>query len=126
MANATHLDIAASNDDAVGGARRRSPWRWLVLALVTLLLLLTLFPFFLAVVNAVKSAADYALGGPLSIPSAADFSSLVRFWNLADFSRKLLNSAIISIAVAIFGVLISLLNAYAIGIGRVKARGCSW
>ena len=99
---------------------RRSPFRWLVLLLVTLMLLLTLFPFLLAVVNAIKSGVDYARNGPLSIPTSVDFGALAYFWNLSDFGRKLVNSTIISLAVSVLGVLISLLNAYAIGIGRVK------
>ncbi|MEO8683664.1 MAG: carbohydrate ABC transporter permease [Devosia sp.] len=99
---------------------RRSPFRWLVLVLVSFMLLLTLFPFLLAVLNSIKSGVDYARNGPLSIPTSIDFSALTYFWNLSDFGRKLGNSIIISLAVAVFGVLISLLNAYAIGIGRVK------
>ena len=99
---------------------RRSPFRWLVLLLVTLMLLLTLFPFLLAVVNAIKSGVDYARNGPLSIPTSVDFGALAYFWNLSDFGRKLVNSTLISLAVSVLGVLISLLNAYAIGIGRVK------
>jgi ABC-type glycerol-3-phosphate transport system permease component len=39
-----------------------------------------------------------------------------------DFSRKLLNSLIVSGIVAVLGVLLSVLNAYALGIGRVKGR----
>ena len=99
---------------------RRSPLRWLVLGLLTALLLLVLFPFFLAVSNAVKSSVDYATNGPLALPNGFDFTALKKFWDVADFSRKLLNSAIVSLVVAALGVLISLLNAYAIGIGKVR------
>jgi raffinose/stachyose/melibiose transport system permease protein len=99
---------------------RRGAGRWVVLAILTLLLLLTLFPFFLAVSNALKSTVDYASSGPLSLPKAIDFTAITQFWVLADYSRKLLNSVIISLIVAVVGVLISLLNAYAIGIGKVR------
>jgi raffinose/stachyose/melibiose transport system permease protein len=109
-----------SKADAVHDHRRRGVGRWVVLAILTLLLLLVLFPFFLALSNSVKSGVDYAMSGPLSLPSAIDFTALKKFWDVADFSRKLLNSAIISLVVAVFGVLISLLNAYAIGIGKVR------
>ena len=119
MADAT-LNLGDTASPAAHDHRRRGVGRWLVLAILTILLLLVLFPFFLALSNSVKSSVDYAVNGPLSLPKALDFAALIKFWNLADFSRKLLNSAIISLAVAIVGVTISLLNAYAIGIGKVR------
>ncbi|MEO5807438.1 carbohydrate ABC transporter permease [Devosia sp.] len=119
-ATLTTAPAASGTDDTDYNRPRRSPFRWLVLLLVTFMLLLTLFPFLLAIVNAIKSGVDYARNGPLSIPTSLDFSALVYFWNLSDFGRKLANSTIISLAVSLLGVLISLLNAYAIGIGRVK------
>ena len=91
-----------------------------MLAILVVLLLGTLFPFFLALINAVKTGADYAVGGPLALPSTIDLGSLGKFWDLSDFTRKLANSVIISACVAVFGVLLSLLNAYAIGIGKVR------
>ncbi len=100
--------------------RRRGPVRWLVLAILIVLLLGTLFPFFLALINAVKTGIDYATGGPLSIPRTIDWSALQKFWTVSDFTRKLANSVIISACVAVFGVALSLFNAYAIGIGRVR------
>ena len=100
--------------------RRRSPFRWVVLAILIVFLLLTLFPFFLALINAIKASADYALGGPLALPASIDLAALRRFWVLSDFGLKLWNSALISAMVAVFGVLISLFNAYAIGIGKVR------
>jgi raffinose/stachyose/melibiose transport system permease protein len=113
-------DSAARSTASRGRGKRRSPFRWAVLALVIVLILGTLFPFFLALINAVKSGVDYAQNGPLSIPTTIDLSALIKFWDLSDFTRKLVNSVAISAAVAVFGVLLSLLNAFAIGIGRVK------
>ncbi|MBW8786535.1 MAG: carbohydrate ABC transporter permease [Rhizobium leguminosarum] len=98
---------------------RRDPMRWVVLAILILLLAFTLFPFFLALLNAVKASAEYAVGGPLSIPRSIDLTAIEKFWTVSDFSRKLLNSVVISLAVSVLGVLISLFNAYAIGVGKV-------
>ncbi|HVY21150.1 MAG TPA: carbohydrate ABC transporter permease [Bauldia sp.] len=53
------------------------------------------------------------------IPHPIDLTGLQTFWNEVDFSRKLTNSILVSACVAVFGVLLSLLNAYAIGIGRL-------
>ncbi|ANL37674.1 MULTISPECIES: carbohydrate ABC transporter permease [Rhizobium] len=103
---------------AADGARR-DPMRWVVLAILILLLAFTLFPFFLALLNAFKASAEYAVGGPLSIPRSIDLTAIKKFWTVSDFSRKLLNSVVISLAVSVLGVLISLFNAYAIGVGKV-------
>ena len=122
MADAV-LDIAdrsASKTAAVHGRRQRGVGRWLVLGVVVLGLLATLFPFFLAIINAIKTSAEYASTGPLALPRSIDLVQLQKYWDLSDFGRKLLNSAIISGCVAVFGVILSTLNAYAIGIGKVR------
>jgi raffinose/stachyose/melibiose transport system permease protein len=122
MADAV-LDIAgrsASKTAAVHGRRHRGVGRWVVLGVVVLGLLATLFPFFLTIINAIKTSAEYAASGPLALPRGIDLVQLQKYWDLSDFGRKLLNSAIISGCVAVFGVILSTLNAYAIGIGRVR------
>jgi raffinose/stachyose/melibiose transport system permease protein len=96
--------------------------RWWVLAALIVILILFLSPFVLAFTNAIKSADDYNTYGPLGIPHSFDIGALRDFWNNVDFTRKLINSALISGFVAVLGVLLSLLNAYAIGIGRVKGN----
>ena len=122
MADAV-LDIAdrsASKTAPVHSRRHRGVGRWLVLGVVVLGLLATLFPFFLAIINAIKTSAEYASTGPLALPRSIDLVQLQKYWDLSDFGRKLLNSAIISGCVAVFGVILSTLNAYAIGIGKVR------
>ena len=98
----------------------RSPMRWVVLIILLVLLVVTLFPFFIALLNAFKPGPDYVRGGPLSIPTYLQVDSILKFWRDADYSRKLFNSTLISATVSIIAVGISLLNAYALGIGRVK------
>jgi raffinose/stachyose/melibiose transport system permease protein len=84
--------------------------------------LLMVAPFALVAVNAVKTSGDYAAHGPLAWPRGLSLDNLKSFWNLVDFGQVLLNSVLISGAVAILAVLLSVLNAYALGIGRVKGR----
>lgn len=122
MANAVLgvADAPAKKLVAAHGRKQRGIGRWFVLGLVVLGLLATLFPFFLTVINTIKSSAEYAANGPLALPRGIDLVQLQKFWDLSDFSRKLLNSAIISGCVAVFGVILSTLNAYAIGIGKVR------
>ncbi|WP_430786219.1 carbohydrate ABC transporter permease [Actinoplanes sp. G11-F43] len=102
--------------------RHRNPVRFFVLAGLLVLLLLMIGPMLAVAVNAVKSPAEYAANGPLSIPSTLYWDGIVDFWNRVDFGQKLWNSFITSLTVAVLGVVISILNAYALGIGRVKGR----
>jgi len=96
--------------------------RWVILALALLVALLMMIPFVIMLLNAFKSPAEYAANGPVSLPSSLYFDGLVNFWNRVNFPEKLVNSIWISGAVAIAATLVSLLNAYALGIGRVRGR----
>jgi raffinose/stachyose/melibiose transport system permease protein len=102
--------------------RHRNPGRFFVLTGLLVLLLLLVGPLLVVAVNAVKSPADYAGSGPLSIPTSLYWDGIVDFWNRVNFGQKLWNSFITSLLVAVLGVLLSVLNAYALGIGRVKGR----
>ena len=102
--------------------KHRNPFRFFVLAGLLVLLLLLVGPLLVVAINAVKSPAEYAGSGPLSIPAGLYWDGIVDFWNRVDFGQKLWNSFITSIVVAVLGVVLSILNAYALGIGRVKGR----
>jgi raffinose/stachyose/melibiose transport system permease protein len=103
-------------------AARRTPTSYAVVAVLTALVLLVLAPFLVVVLNAFKAPADFAAHGPLGWPHSLHIKTVVNFWNSSDFGAKLLNSFEISLAVAVLGVLVSLFNAYALGIGRVRGR----
>jgi raffinose/stachyose/melibiose transport system permease protein len=113
---------AATSEPSREAMYERGPGRYFVLTLLIVAALLTLFPFFLAAINAVKSPVDYGAHGPLALPHSFDLTALQVFWREVNFGEKLFNSVLISAAVAVFGVAISLLNAYALGIGRVRGR----
>jgi raffinose/stachyose/melibiose transport system permease protein len=102
--------------------KHRNPTRWVVLGALHVLLLLLIGPLLVIAVNAVKSPADYAANGPLSIPGSLYWDGIVDFWNRVNFGQKLWNSFVTSLAVAVLGVVLSILNAYALGIGRVRGR----
>ena len=101
---------------------QRNPFRYPVLLVLVVALALTLGPILVIVVNAVKSPTDYAAGGPLSWPGELYFDGIVDFWQRVDFTRKLWNSFFVSIVVSVLAVVLSVLNAYALGIGRVRGR----
>ncbi|GIF49435.1 raffinose/stachyose/melibiose transport system permease protein [Asanoa ferruginea] len=96
--------------------------RWLVLTLITLAALVMLVPFVFMLLNAFKSPADYSNGGPLSWPSEFYTKGLSTYWTTVNFPLKFWNSFLIAGSVAVLGVAVSVLNAYALGIGRVRGR----
>ncbi|MEU1304057.1 carbohydrate ABC transporter permease [Streptomyces shenzhenensis] len=96
--------------------------RYPVLIALCVAALFMVVPFVIVAVNAVKSPAEYSRHGPLSLPDGLYLDGLRDFWQRVDFGRKLLNSVLISGSVAVLAVVVSVLNAYAIGIGRVKGR----
>jgi raffinose/stachyose/melibiose transport system permease protein len=101
----------------------RKNWTdWLVLVGIILGAALVIAPFLLILVNSFKSPTDYSTNGPLSLPTSIYTDGIAAFWDRVNFPLKLGNSILISGLVAIFAVLVSVFNAYAIGIGRVKGR----
>ncbi|HEX6354072.1 carbohydrate ABC transporter permease [Actinophytocola sp.] len=94
----------------------------LVTGLLVVLAVVTLLPFVLIVLNAIKSPDDYTTRGPLGLPSQVYLRGIVDFWERVDFGEKLFNSTVIAGAVAVLAVVVSILMAYALGIGRIKGR----
>jgi raffinose/stachyose/melibiose transport system permease protein len=101
---------------------RKKPSDWVILATAIVVGILIAVPFLMILVNSFKSPADYNAGGPLQLPTHLYFDGIVNFWNRVEFPQKLWNSVFISGMVSILAIIISVLNAYALGIGRVKAR----
>ncbi|MEU4544973.1 carbohydrate ABC transporter permease [Nonomuraea dietziae] len=91
-------------------------------ASLAVLALAMVAPFVIVALNALKSKRDYTANGPFSLPEGLSLEALADFWIRVDFGQKLFNSALISGSVAVLAVLLSVLNAYAIGIGRVRGR----
>jgi raffinose/stachyose/melibiose transport system permease protein len=106
----------------VRSRHRRGAARWVVLAVVVLGALAMLIPFGFMLLNAFKSPSDYSSNGSLSWPTGFYTEGLKNYWNTVNFPLKVWNSILISGTVAVAAVLISLLNAYALGIGRVRGR----
>ncbi|NQX27338.1 carbohydrate ABC transporter permease [Microbacteriaceae bacterium VKM Ac-2854] len=116
------IRVTKKGKQDAGGKKTLSDWIILVLAIVIGLAIIS--PVLLILLNSFKSPSDYSQNGPLSIPTGLYFDGLSTFWNRVNFPEKLWNSILISGSVSILAVALSVLNAYAIGIGRVKGR--SW
>ena len=109
--------------DRVKQSKTRKPinlLRWVILIACVLFAILILSPLFLMVLNAFKTSQDYTQNGPLSLPHELYFGGLVNFWKATDFPIKFWNSLWIYVVSALLSVVLSLFNAYALGIGRVR------
>lgn len=118
--------IAPERKDSAFRIRKRKTRRtaadWLILAAAIIIGFLIAVPFLIILINSFKSPADYNTSGPLTLPKELYFNGLETFWTRVDFPGKLWNSLLISSVVSIAAVLLSVLNAFAIGIGRVRGR----
>jgi raffinose/stachyose/melibiose transport system permease protein len=101
---------------------RHDPVRWVVLAGLVVTAAVMLVPLVIVVFNALKSSGEYSTAGPLRPPRHVDLSNIRDFWSRVDYGRKLWNSLLISGSVAVGAVVLSLLNGYALGIGKVRGR----
>lgn len=96
--------------------------KWITLVALAIFLLIMLMPFIMVTINSVKTEAEFSINGPLSLPQGIDLTSLIDFWNRVNFTKTLFNSTFISTSVAILAVILSLLNAFALGVGKVRGR----
>jgi len=94
-----------------------------LIALVALLLLM-LLPLGMVVLNSLKTEPEYYANGPFALPQSFNLDTIISTWNRTDYTVKLLNSLYISLSVALLATTLSLFNAFALGIGRV--RGKTW
>lgn len=98
----------------------RAAGQILALVFLSALLAVMVFPFLVILVNSFKTAPDYARNGPLALPESWSLTALGTFWNRVGFGGKLWNSLYISATVAALASALSLLNAFALGIGKIK------
>jgi len=96
--------------------------KYFSLIVLFIFLAIMLVPFFIVIINAFKTPVEYANNGPMALPQGFNLNGMIDFWNRVDFTTKLLNSAVISLTVAVLAVVVSLLNSYALGIGKIKGR----
>ncbi|MFB4295611.1 carbohydrate ABC transporter permease [Actinomadura sp. NTSP31] len=113
---------ARDRRDAPRRRRRRGPSAYAVLVALIALAGVMLIPFLVVVSNALKTPQEYTSKGPLAPPSGFNLDAIRDFWERVDFGHVLWNSVLVSGSVAVLAVLLSVFNAYALGIGRIKGR----
>lgn len=102
--------------------KKRGIAGWIIFAILAFTTLAWLLPFYMALINSVKTESEFVNGGPLTLPVGIDLTNVIDFWVAVDFPRKLWNSILTSLTGALIAIVLSLLTAFAIGIGRVRGR----
>lgn len=92
-----------------------------VIALIVLLVLM-IGPLLLVLLNSFKTEAEYMQNGPMSLPTTFTLENVIATWQKVDYTNKLLNSIYISLASALLALVLSLFNAFALGIGRIPGK----
>jgi trehalose/maltose transport system permease protein len=113
-----------------GATRRRGPsvghviGRVLFWILVIGILLYTVFPFYWALVGALKPASEIGDPTPSYWPATIDWSNLQYVFENRDFLLALRNSVVISVTTVVISLIFGSFAAYALG--RMQFRGKNW
>ncbi len=122
--------MTAPTLSASGGVQVRRhaprPLRWVVFGFLLLLLVAILLPRRPGVPECVQDRGRLCRARSYRLADIVHLGCIVSFWNSVNFGAKLWNSILISTCVAVLGVSLSVLSAYAIGIGRIRGgAACS-
>ena len=90
--------------------------------MLIVLLLIIVFPIIMITTNSFKTETEYYAGGPFALPQSLNLDSINAMWNKMDYTIKLWNSFFISVVTSLIAIGLSLFNAFALGIGKVKGR----
>jgi raffinose/stachyose/melibiose transport system permease protein len=92
---------------------RGEPVNWWLTALLIVLALTIALPLYFTVVTALKTT-DQLGGTGLGLPTQVNWSNFADAWNLTNFPRTALNSAIITVGAVVLTLITNSMVAYAI------------
>ncbi|WP_314194167.1 carbohydrate ABC transporter permease [uncultured Arthrobacter sp.] len=117
MTTTTETASSAGSATPARGLRRRGRLsdrvNWPLTALAAVLALTVLIPLYLTVITALKTP-DQLGGSGFEWPSRVRLENFSDAWNLTNFPRALLNSAIVTVGAVVLTILSNSLVAYAI------------
>ena len=104
--------------------KRKSNLRHIVIyAILSLISVLSISPFFLMIITSFKNMGDLTSGGPLALPVIWRWDNYIRIWGVGNFTLYFRNSILVSGACVLCVVLFSLLGAYAFAYLDFKGKG---
>jgi raffinose/stachyose/melibiose transport system permease protein len=121
-ANPTITNLDYVQTQTVRRAQSNRWVSWMILLFLAVLLLIMLFPIILITVNSFKTEIEYYADGPFALPQSFSLETIQSAWERTDYTTKLLNSFFISTSVALLAMAISVINAYALVMGKMKAK----
>jgi glucose/mannose transport system permease protein len=92
------------------GAKRGSPWNWVLYLLLGLAAAFFLLPVYLVIVTALKEPASITLDRTWQMPQVWNWASFVEAWNA--FLPKLQNSFVLTISATILSAALGSINGY--------------
>lgn len=93
-------------------------------ALVAFIFFYTVFPFYWALISALKPEAELIRTPATFFPQTISFANFEAVFRNDKFLRGLLNSAVVSVSVVLLALVIGSFAAYSLG--RLKFRGKRW
>ncbi|WP_319518602.1 carbohydrate ABC transporter permease [uncultured Martelella sp.] len=93
---------------------------YLTYTALVILLVITLFPIALLVINSLKPAAEI-VQNPLAWPNVYRWDNFTRAWQDARFGRTMLNSALLSVSTIVLVCTTGSLTAYVLARRKVKS-----
>jgi raffinose/stachyose/melibiose transport system permease protein len=93
--------------------------QWIVHITLAVLLIITLFPIALMVLNSIKPSAEI-VQNPLAWPSELRWDNFSRAWSDANFGRTLLNSAVLTAMTILLVCTTGSLTAYVLARRKIK------
>lgn len=101
-------------------SKARSGWRMAPGTVILLLLAFTaLFPIFLVLVNAIKTAPEVTRN-PLALPAVPDFANFLEAWEFGNFGHTFLNSIMLTTTTVVVVLLTAAPAAFVISANRIK------
>jgi raffinose/stachyose/melibiose transport system permease protein len=93
--------------------------QWIVHITLAVLLIITLFPIALMILNSIKPSAEI-VQNPLAWPSELRWDNFSRAWSDANFGRTLLNSAVLTAMTILLVCTTGSLTAYVLARRKIK------
>jgi ABC-type glycerol-3-phosphate transport system permease component len=90
--------------------------------LLTVFVLVSLFPFYWIVITSLKTQAQIAKGTSSLLPSGFTFSNYTQDLTKQDFLTPLLNSILVSVCVTLISVILGTLAGYALSKTRIRGK----
>ena len=102
--------------------KMRKSSRTLILFVLVTLVLISLLPMFMVLINSFKNHIDI-VKNPLSIKFTAGVKNYVKAWNSGNFGRAIINSIIYTGTTVLVTLLVSAPCAYVIAFRKIKVSG---